>query len=506
MNFRIDPRPEILFGPPGTGKTTQLISILREELRQGTPPDRIALLTFTRQAATEAMDRVIADFPDLRRADFPNFRTIHSLCKRWSNIDSKSVLEGEKIKEFGDWIGHRITGRQSVDGVWSGYEQGDRLLFMENLARIRRIPLRQLYEQDHDDLDWATVERFSRGLREYKQAHDLHDFSDMLEEFVQGSARPKVEVVLVDEFQDLSLLQLDVIRTLAQGARRVGLAGDDDQGIFEWAGAAIDTLIDLDGESTVLDQSYRVPRRVQLIANRVIGRVRHRHPKTWQPRDAEGRVRHIRRVEDADLTGDSIMILARNRHMLDPVERNLRGAGRLYSREGQPSVRRAVLDAIVVWERLRRGEPQLAKAVVDGPYALMTVGAGLSRGHRRLPKFEQDARVTMDDLRTQGGLKTDAVWHVALDKMAPEDRVYLRMVRRNGERLTQEPKVRLSTIHSAKGSEADRVVLMTDIAPRTWAESRLHPDAENRVLYVALTRAREELIIVAARDSRSYDL
>mgnify|MGYP001593514736 CR=1 FL=1 len=64
------------------------------------------------------------------------------------------------------------------------------------------------------------------------------------------------------------------------------------------------------------------------------------------------------------------------------------------------------------------------------------------------------------------------------------------------------PRVRLSTIHSAKGGEADHVVLMTEMAERSYQEMSKHPDDERRVWYVSVTRAKERLTVVSSQTHR----
>ena len=70
----------IIFGQPGTGKTTHLLRIVEKELRENNvAPNRIAYLAFTNQAADEALSRAISQLNyDIK--DFSNFRTLHSFC------------------------------------------------------------------------------------------------------------------------------------------------------------------------------------------------------------------------------------------------------------------------------------------------------------------------------------------------------------------------------------------------------------------------------------------
>lgn len=497
--------PEIVLGPPGTGKTTTLLGMVDEELQRGVAPDRIGYMSFTRRAAKEAVDRACKKF-GLEPKSLPFFRTLHSTCFHLLGVSSSDVLEKQRLIEFGEWAKVRVSGFVSMDeGSTFGSELGDRILFMENLARVRMIPLRQLYDEDDDSLDWTEVQRVVRDLEAYKKARHLIDYTDMLSLVVKGSAPPPLEVLFVDEAQDLSALQWAVVKKFASGVRRLVVAGDDDQAIYRWAGADVDAFVGMEGRVRVLDQSWRVPRAVQRVAADIVGRVSRRREKEWTAREAEGEVQRVLQAGDADLSGN-ILILARNTYLLRAqVEPILKAEGALYEFRGWSSVRPSVLQAIVAWEALRKGE-QVRVDEVAGVYDLMESGTGVKRGFKKLPGLDPEAMVGMKDLVERAGLLTDKIWHEAMSRMEGEEKRYLIRALRKGEKLRATPRVRLSTIHGAKGGEADHVVLVTDMAMRTWTEAQAHPDDEARVFYVAATRAKNKLTIVAPRTSRAYEI
>lgn len=502
---------EIILGPPGTGKTTTLIGIVEELLADGILPERIGYISFTRRAAQEAMERALLKFTGLTRRNFPYFRTIHSLCFHAMGMTSSMILEGRRLEEFGESIGYKITGRFSLeDGTIFGFEKGDRLLFMENLARVRGVPLREVYDEDDDELSFNEVDRFARGLAAYKREHGVIDFTDMLDRFCESGVVPELDALLVDEAQDLSLLQWRVVEKLAQNVPRMYVAGDDDQAIYRWAGADVETLISMQGTSVrVLDQSWRVPRAVQAVADTIIARVRGRRRKVWKARDTDGSVVHHPHSDSVDLSGRDILILARNRYILREFERNIRSLGYLYEFQGARSVRPSVLHAVLTWERLRRGRDGVTAADCRKMYDFMSVRVGVAHGSKTLPRFSDDETVTFQDMLDRGGLLVkdpEVRWYDALDKITPTDNAYIRAALRRGENLQADPRIRLSTIHGVKGGQAEEVVLLTDMAQRTFEEARRNPEDEARVWYVAVTRAKEKLHIVAPRTSRHYQL
>ena len=498
--------PEIIIGPPGTGKTTRLLGMVEEELSRGTAPEQIGYVSFTRKAATEARDRARERF-GLEKERFPWFRTLHSLCFRALGMTNADVMEGRKLQEFGDWIGIPISARRGggwEEGSSFGFERGDRILFMENLARVRSVPLRDQYDLDCDDLSWHEVERVGRALAEWKKKHSMYDYTDMLKIFVEQAWTPPLEVLFVDEAQDLSMLQWHVVAKLALHCRRVVFAGDDDQAIYNWAGAAVEHFVDMPGDVRVLDRSWRVPRLVQAVADDVIRRVHHRRPKAWAPRDEEGEVRVVG-LNEVDWSAPELLVLARNAMYLNDVRSRVHSSGYMYDMQGHPSIKDSTRQKLLTWERLRRGEPQRVEDVVR-VYEEMSSGLGVKRGFKELRAFQKDAMVTIEQLQAEGGLMRTDVWHDALDRIPQVEREYIRACLRRREKMSESPRIRLSTIHGSKGGEAQEVVLITDMAPRTWREAVRLPDDEARVWYVAATRAKQRLTIVRPSTERHFTL
>lgn len=499
---------EIILGPPGTGKTTTLLGLVEEELARGTPPDRIGYVTFTKRGAGEAVERACKRF-SLQPDQLPHFRTLHSLCYRALGLRSGDVLTGRAFFEFADYARIEVTGRAwSDDGLLSNFKEGDRILFMENLARIRQIPLREEYDRDNDGLSWNEVWRVAQALVNFKSRRGLLDYTDMLSQFVAHDNDVGIKKLFVDEAQDLSSLQWSVVDLLGRSADRRVVAGDDDQAIYQWAGADSAHLVDMEGDASVLGQSYRCPPVVQRLANEIISRVRHRRPKQWRAREGRGSVTRLGSFGDADVGKiGSVLVLARNVYVLrEQVEPALRAEGVWYEHRGHDSLKPSVLQAVYCWEDLRRGEP-VTLGEVRRMYEHISSIRGIRRGHKKLETFgeDPDAGVTMRDLIADGGLLVDPAltWDVALDKLPRDETSYIKAIRRRGERVRGgRPRVRLSTIHSAKGGEADHVVLMKEIASRTFKEMSENPDDERRCWYVGVTRAREKLSIVNSETSR----
>lgn len=498
---------EKIYGPPGTGKTTKLLSIAESMIENCYQPRDICVVTFTRKGAHEAKSRAIDKF-HLNPEDLPWWRTLHSMAFTCLGMNRSQIMA------FGDYIalcgqlGLSITNKgMSEDGTISGQSKGDRLFFMENMARATMMDLKEYWENNYmEDIAWYELERVSNTIKEYKRANNKKDFTDIIYDFLSSPICPPIKALIVDEAQDLTPLQWKMVDKLADGVDSIWIAGDDDQAIFKWAGADVNAFTSLPGRCSVLPQSYRVPTAIQCVAEKIISRVSNRFPKKWKPTKDEGMVNHATELHHIDMSEGTWLLLGRNLFVLEWYNEHCLHEGYVYeSHIGSPATGNT-LKAIIAWENLRKGE-KVAAEQVKYVYDLMKIKEKVRYGFKsKLDKLQDNMLLTLDVLRKDFGLLTDIIWHKALDRIPEQEREYLISALRRGEKLLKEPRIKINTIHGVKGGEADNVVVFPDMAARTWQEFQDNPDDEHRVWYVAATRAKKALWLMTPRTDKAYDL
>ena len=486
-----------IFGPPGCGKTTYLLNVVDKELEADVSSAKIGYFSFTRKAANEARDRAIQKFPQLNaKTDFPYFRTLHSLAFQCLGIRSEDIMQAEHFREFAAQAGIELS--LSHDTEVDLVKPDNPILNEINIARIKGEDLKTHYNKCGLDIEWHHFEFVERTYRHYKRSKNLLDFTDLLEMIVNEPERlPMLEVLIVDEAQDLSRLQWMMVESLTLRSKRTFLAGDDDQAIFFFAGADVKSFLAFEGSVTILNQSYRVPAKVHTLANNIVRRIRERQPKEWESREFEGLVKTYQRFEDVPVESGQWLIMASTNYMLNPIHEWLKSIGVLFERNGVPSLSPQIAQAVVEWERLRRGQA-LGYNSVQTVYRYLDTSA-VARGYKTFKTGDINGLYTLDALKEKHGLLTDAVWHEALTKIADDKKEYLISLLRRGVKLSQAPKVRLSTIHGAKGGEADNVMLLMDLSPKFAKEYASNADNVHRLFYVGVTRAKQSLHLVLAK-------
>ena len=173
--------------------------------------------------------------------------------------------------------------------------------------------------------------------------------------------------MFIDEAQDLSLIQWEMVRSLWANANKTYIAGDDDQAIFKWAGADVDHFIALKEEVNdikVLDQSYRIPGGpIHELSQKIISKVENRFDKDYKPRTEHGILRRYSDVTQVNMSEGNWLVLSSANHFLDDVKDLCELQGWYYQHRGSNSVPLKLLIALNNWEKWRKGDQYKALQV-----------------------------------------------------------------------------------------------------------------------------------------------
>lgn len=273
-----------IYGPPGTGKTTKLVSIAKEAIQGGVRPEDIGYFAFTNVAADEARDRIVKDL-DLEPSRFPNFSTLHSLTTRMGGNEGKSLCQKEDLQRFDTNIITREEWLRAGDPS-SVVVRPEHPVLSQYSIMFSRKQQRPTFEgKSRDDarsllsryyglcIDTSQVDQYAgkyfQEYEDFKRSNNLADFNDVIFSVAKASFPaekiPTFELFIIDEAQDLSSLQWDVVRKLSGKAKETIIAGDDDQAIMESFGAAPHLFNEFPTTipDEVLPVSYRLPRNIK---------------------------------------------------------------------------------------------------------------------------------------------------------------------------------------------------------------------------------------------------
>jgi DNA helicase-2/ATP-dependent DNA helicase PcrA len=280
-------QPLRVIAGPGTGKTTTLTARVEYLLDQGIQPERILLLTFTRRSAREILSRVRAlrASTHVQRVAGGTFHSVaHQTLRRHHTV--VGLGEGFGVLDHGD-------AADLLDLV-----RGDLRLLSNDRRLPRKNTLAALYSRTvntgealrevmAEHTPWCVdhheqVGTLFSAFVNRKRALGLLDFDDLLlfwraaveDDALGATLAACYDHVLVDEFQDVNLLQLDVLRGLRRSDPRVTMVGDDAQAIYGFRGASPRFLLDapdyFDGLVTItLDVNYRSSGAILEVANAI---------------------------------------------------------------------------------------------------------------------------------------------------------------------------------------------------------------------------------------------
>ena len=487
-----------ILGPPGTGKTTRLLRYVNTFLKLGTPLDKIGYFAFTKKAATEAKNRMLDQNPHLSAKQLEHFRTLHSLAFWKLGMKKSEVMQDEHYEDIGRSLGIEVTIYTEGEEK-TGFVDSDSEYFnIINAARIKEISIEDEYNTGmySYDLDKNLLYILRDELDNYKESFYLKDYTDMIEKFIVSKICPNYDVVFIDEAQDLSPIQWKMFDVLKKNSKHVILAGDDDQAIYGWAGADVKRFQQEPAKEIVLPQSYRVPKLIQHIAGNILSRIpdERRLKKEWKARNEEGSFHPVISIEDVPLHLGQWLVLARYNDRLIKLKPFLKDRGIYFEYKNKKSYKTRLYDAVQNYTRWTQG-------------SLLSISECRDLFEYFGKEFPQKEE-RLYDLKEFGYSHTQRWFEVF--ETEPEDSLYIRDMLQAGEELSQEARVKLSTIHSAKGGEADNVLLILDNTKMIREAIEKSPDKEdeeNRIWYVGVTRTKQNLYILAAKkEDKGYDI
>ena len=316
--------PMMVLAGPGSGKTTVITHRIKRLLEAGVDPSGILVITFTKAAAAEMKERFLRlarEEDETRkqagqkawglhrpqgagssleaagsRMSFGTFHSVFYHILKWAyRFPAGNVISGEEKRQY---------FKKFLDE--SGMEVEDEAEFISSIineisyVKGERLDLKYYYSQNCPE-EW--FKKLYDGYDEMLEQTGKIDFDDMLvmchELFTErkdilAAWQKKFKYILVDEFQDINLLQYQVVRMLALPENNLFIVGDDDQSIYRFRGAKPEIMLgfekDFPGTKRVLlGTNYRSTKEIVETSLKLIGHNKVRFEKKLEPFRGSGR-------------------------------------------------------------------------------------------------------------------------------------------------------------------------------------------------------------------------
>ncbi|MSP26128.1 MAG: ATP-dependent DNA helicase [Myxococcales bacterium] len=318
-----DRGPMLVLAGAGSGKTGVVTQRIARLIREGTPARAILAMTFTNKAAGEMQQRV-EKLAGKKATNGLLACTFHrfglEVLSRETKVlglrcDDFAIFDrGDATAVVRDALRLQVTGKTYDVGAIVNRISLAKNAFLDPEAYAKK------HESSGDEYDAVTAEIYPRYAAALKSLQ-AYDFDDLVCEPVRLWLRlPEVlerwrrrfTQLIVDEYQDTNLAQLEMLRLLATEHRNVMVVGDDDQAIYAWRGADVRNILDFEQHFTGarvvrLEHNYRSSEAVLEVANAVLAASHsRRHGKTL--RGTKGTGERVKRVSLPDGTSEAVWV------------------------------------------------------------------------------------------------------------------------------------------------------------------------------------------------------
>jgi DNA helicase-2/ATP-dependent DNA helicase PcrA len=582
--------PLLVLAGAGSGKTRTLVFRVARMIEEGIDPASILLLTFTRRAAEEMLERAGAllagECDRVVGGTFHSFANtiLRRYAARLGFANSFTILDRGDSED----VINLLRARLGLDKKERRFPKKQTIIEIISLAANKLSSVAEVLDDQFPHLfsELDELTRIDEYYRRYKQERSLLDYDDLLTK-LRDLLRSHPEVaerlshtlryIMVDEYQDTNRLQAEIVRTLAHSHDNVMAVGDDAQSIYSFRGATVKNILEfprLFPNTTIikLEENYRSTQPILDLSNQIIQHAKEQYTKNLFTKRDKG-VKPILVEAESEryqsrFIGQKILDLREQGVPLEEIAVLFRSSFHSFdlelelARRNLPFVKRGgfkfietthIKDTLahlriianpqdaVSWHRIilllegigAKGAEKILAHVLEGPDQAQRLAEYPSKGVigeelRRLATLLSE--VTREELKPAEQIEIVVKYYLPILKRNhrddfPKRQKDLEHFTAITERYTSLEKLladmaleppnnsvgdvlaadredegllTLSTIHSAKGLEWHSVFIIWATEgrfPSLYNKNDDEIEEERRLMYVAATRAKENLFI-----------
>lgn len=313
----ITEKPVLVIAGAGSGKTRVIVHRVSWLIERGVDAQSILLLTFTRKASREMLDRVETLLQD-KIAGSVTGGTFHSfsafILRKYSgmlNLPANfTIIDAGDSEDIIDLIRTELK----FNSKDKKFPRKERIQEIISYSRNRNSTIGAVINDQYTGLaDYIPdIELIYTGYTKYKSLSRIFDFDDLMEILrdklrdnirFRESLQKEYQYVMVDEFQDTNIVQKEIVDFIAEKHRRIMVVGDDSQSIYAFRGANYENILRFpekypDAAVIKIEENYRSNQRILDFTNSIIEKAKIGYKKKLYTKNIRQVMPVIRQVND----------------------------------------------------------------------------------------------------------------------------------------------------------------------------------------------------------------